>query len=148
MREVSSHLYMCTCWFNTYNYRFCCVIENTGIWLADARNTLTFMFALCNETRIHSIGASDCSGVEQEKTNAITKDKNILLFDPAVWTTYVTHFVTWTDLLVQWFKIVCRSTDMCTNADKSMYSKSVWMPGDFLMKHSLYGKIQWIFLLQ
>ena len=42
------------------------------------------MFALCNETRIHSSEAPDGSGVEQEKPNAIIKDKHILLFDPAV----------------------------------------------------------------
>ena len=27
------------------NYRFCCVMENTEIWLADTRNKVTFMFA-------------------------------------------------------------------------------------------------------
>ena len=28
-----------------YNYRLCCVMENTEIWLADTRNKVTFMFA-------------------------------------------------------------------------------------------------------
>ena len=27
------------------NYRLCCVMENTEIWLADTRNKVTFMFA-------------------------------------------------------------------------------------------------------
>ena len=30
---------------NIYNYRLCCVMENTEIWLADTRNKVTFMFA-------------------------------------------------------------------------------------------------------
>ena len=29
----------------TYNYRLCCVMENTEIWSADTRNKVTFMFA-------------------------------------------------------------------------------------------------------
>ena len=29
----------------TYNYRLCCVMENTEIWFADTRNKVTFMFA-------------------------------------------------------------------------------------------------------
>ena len=28
-----------------YNYRLCCVMENTEIGLADTRNKVTFMFA-------------------------------------------------------------------------------------------------------
>ena len=28
-----------------YNYRLCCVMENTEIWLADTQNKVTFMFA-------------------------------------------------------------------------------------------------------
>ena len=28
-----------------YNYRLCCVMENTEILLADTRNKVTFMFA-------------------------------------------------------------------------------------------------------
>ena len=59
-------------------------MENTEIWLVDARNKVISMFALCNETRIHSSDAPDGSGVEQEESNAIIKDKNILLFDHAV----------------------------------------------------------------
>ena len=30
------------------NYRLCCVMENTEIWLADTRNKVTFMFAWQN----------------------------------------------------------------------------------------------------
>ena len=60
------------------------------------------------------------------------KDKNIPLFDPAVKYTLNTSHTSSPDLLVQWFKIVCRSTDMCTKEGKPMYSKSVWKPGDYL----------------
>ena len=33
------------CDIYVYNYRLFCVMENTEIWLADARNKVTFMFA-------------------------------------------------------------------------------------------------------
>ena len=32
-------------WLNVNNYRLCCVMENTEIWLADTKNKMTFMFA-------------------------------------------------------------------------------------------------------
>ena len=46
------HLLLVRIWIFTdfvcifcFNYRICCVMENTGIWLAYTRNKVTFMFA-------------------------------------------------------------------------------------------------------
>ena len=138
-------------------------MENKEIWLADARNKLftkwhscLYVFALCNETRIHSSGAPDYDVVEQEKTNAIIKDKNILLFDPAVYTTYVTHVIT------RPASAVCKScvdlrtcalkpTNLCTLQQVSL--KARWFSqGAFIImeKSSEYffkNKLWWQYLL-
>ena len=84
-------------------------------------NKVTFMFAcVCTlqwDSYIHSSGTPDCGVVEQEKINAIIKDRNILLLDPA----YVMHVVT------RPASAVCKS---CTHVHYSRqifvhYSKSV-----------------------
>ena len=48
---TASHLNAAKCLFVIFgpllsynNYRLCCVIKNTEIWLADTRNKVTFMF--------------------------------------------------------------------------------------------------------
>ena len=111
---------------------------NTGIWLADTRKTVTFIFAM----RLVSIAAKLPMAAEMNKRKQMqslkTKTFNFLtqLFKPLPSPTSSP------DLLLQWFQIVCRSTDMCTKADKTMYSKTVWKPGDFLKAHSLLRKIQ------
>ena len=75
------------------NYRHCCVwkMQKDRLIPKQSDNSCLHNIALYIVTRIHSSGPPRS---EQEKRMQSLKDKNILLFDPAVGISYVTHVVT------------------------------------------------------
>ena len=116
----------------------CCVMENYRNLIGLCPKTVSkkvTLFALCNETRIHSSGAPDCGVVEQENKCNHYRHKHsdflIQLFKP------LTSCTSSPDMLVQCAKS-CVDIRTCALKPTNLYTaaKSVWKPGDFLKAHS------------
>ena len=106
----------------SFNYRLCCLMDD---WLIPKTkwHSCLHNIALCNETGIQSSRAPRWQRSWTRDKNAIIKRQKHSTFWPS--SKPPTSRMLSPDLLVLWFQIRCRSTDMCTTASWQTYVQQV-----------------------